>query len=231
MAATSGARMFARAGHYRSRPGHIDPAHVDVWIAGKAVAIDAGTYRYMAPAPWGNGLAVIDVHNTVSIAGIEAARRGPRFLWLAWPRARIAAVSVVGDEVVIDIVNESWEKHGITHRRRCTLRAEGASIIDEIGGSPTFTAPVHVQWLLEEGSNLRVACAEESTVTEVRGDGESTRGWVADSYGSKRPARSVRLTAKPRGGELRIVSTFENVREPSAMTRVVAADAEAPCST
>ena len=208
VAATSGVRVFARAGRYRSRPGHIDPGHIDVWIGGKAAAMDAGTFRYMAPAPWNNGLTDIEVHNTVAITGVEAARRGPRFLWLAWPRARIDSASVIGDEILIDITNESWQYRGITHRRRCTLRGDGALIVDEIRGRPTFAAPVHVHWLLEEEGSVSVASSETATVTEVRGDPESTRGWASDSYGVKRPVRSVRLTALPRAGQLRIVSSF-----------------------
>ena len=231
VAATSGARVFARAGRYRSRPGHIDPGHMDVWIGGKAMAIDAGTFRYMAPSPWNNGLAAIEVHNTVSITGVEAARRGPRFLWLTWPRARIDTASVVGDEILIQITNDSWQHRGITHRRRCTVRADGALIIDEIRTDPSFAGPVHVHWLLEDGADVSVASSEKGMITDMRGDGESTRGWVADTYGVKRPVRSVRLTAFPRGGELRIVSSFGTMRGSTATGRVAAADAEVPCST
>jgi hypothetical protein len=208
VAATSGARVFVRGGRYRSRPGHIDPGHIDLWIGGKAAAIDAGTFRYVAPAPWNDGLTGIEVHNTVAITGVEAARRGARFLWLAWPRARIDSASVVGDEILIDITNDSWQHRGITHRRRCTLRGDGALIVDEVRGSPTLAAPVHVHWLLEEEGSVSVASSEKATITEVRGDPESTRGWASDSYGVKRPVRSVRLTALPRAGRLRIVSSF-----------------------
>lgn len=231
VAATSGARVFARAGRYRSRPGHIDPGHIDVWIDGKPATVDAGTFRYMAPAPWRNGLTDIEVHNTVAITGVDAARRGARFLWLAWPRARIDSASVVGDEILIDITNDSWQHRGITHRRRCTLRADGALIVDEIRGGPNFTAPVHVHWLLEDEGAVSVASSEKATITEVRGDPQSTRGWASDSYGAKRPVRSVRLTALPRAGRLRIVSSFGTMLPSNAMSRLVAADAELQCFT
>ena len=49
-----GSRVFARAGSYESNPSHIDPAHIDIWIDNEARAVDAGTYRYTAPAPWRN---------------------------------------------------------------------------------------------------------------------------------------------------------------------------------
>ena len=231
VAATSRARVFVRAGSYRSRPGHIDPAHVDVWIEGKSAAVDAGTFRYMAPPPWNNGLAAIDVHNTVTISGIEAARRGPRFLWLTWPRARIEAASVAAEEITIAVVNESWQQHGITHHRTCTLREGGALVVDEIRGDPTLTAPVHVQWLLADGASVSMECSEECASSEVCGDATSPRGWAALSYGEKRPARSIRLTVVPRGGRVRVVSAFGTMRGSSGMKSALAPDAEVSCST
>jgi uncharacterized Zn-binding protein involved in type VI secretion len=231
VAATSEARVFVRAGSYRSRPGHIDPAHVDVWIEGKACAVDAGTFRYAAPAPWDNGLAAIEVHNTVSISGLAAARRGPRFLWLSWPRARIASASVSGDEITIAIVNESWQHDGITHHRTCTLRGGGVLVVDEIQGDPTFAAPVHVQWLLGDGTSVRMECSGQCASNEVCGDATSTRGWVAPSYGDKRPARSIRLTVIPHAGAVRVVSAFGTMRESSGIKGTRATDAEVSCST
>jgi hypothetical protein len=230
IAATSEARLFVRAGSYRSRPGHIDPGHVDVWLGGERAAIDAGTFRYAAPSPWNNGLAGIEVHNTVAITGVDAARRGPRFLWLSWPRARVDSARMIGEEIVIDIVNDSWEHRGITHHRRCVLTAGGALIMDEIRAAPTFTGPVHVQWLLEDQADVAVTCASPATLSEVRGDAESTRGWTSDSYGVKRPVRSVRLTTPLRGGEARIVSAFGAARGTRDLGAMVV-DAKVSCST
>ena len=231
VAATSGARVFIRAGSYRSRPGHIDPAHVDVWIAGQPAAIDAGTFRYTAPPPWNNGLAGLDVHNTVVISGLEVARRGPGFLWLSWPRASIESVVVAGEEIVLRIRNDSWHDHGVMHRRTCTLRPDGVIVADEIQCDPAFSRPVHVHWLLADAGDVRFDCSEEASVSEVRGASDSTRGWAAPSYAVKNPVRSLRLTAVPRAGQLRIVSELGARRNPGAIDGGVATDAEASCST
>jgi hypothetical protein len=231
VAATSHARVFARAGRYRSRPGHIDPAHLDVWMDGTAVALDAGTFRYAAPAPWNNGLAGIEVHNTITITGVEAARRGPRFLWLRWPRARIDAAAVVGEEIVIEIANESWQHRGITHSRRCTLGPEGVSVVDEIRADPAFAAPIHVHWLLDDDADVDIVSSVAGTIDEVRGSEGSTRGWTAESYGVRRSVRSVRFTAVPRAGELRVVTSFSNARLAGRRSIAGAPHAEVPCST
>ena len=231
VAATSGARVFVRAGGYRSRPGHIDPAHVDVWLNGRPAAIDAGTFRYTAPPPWNNGLAALDVHNTIAITGLEAARRGPGFLWLSWPRAAIESAAVVGDEIVVRIDNQSWREGGVTHRRTCTLSASGVLVVDEIRANPAFANPVHVQWLLADGADVSFECSEEAVVSEVWGDGNVTRGWVAPSYAVKYAARSVRLTAVPRAGRLRVVSGFGALRGSTVMKAAIESGAEVSCST
>ncbi|HEU4566367.1 MAG TPA: heparinase II/III family protein, partial [Gemmatimonadaceae bacterium] len=66
LASVGSTRVFGRAGSYRARPGHIDALHVDVWLDGRRVATDAGTFRYAAPQPWNNGLAGEETHNTVT---------------------------------------------------------------------------------------------------------------------------------------------------------------------
>ena len=231
VAATAGSRIFVRAGRYRSRPGHIDPGHVDLAIGGRPVAIDAGTFRYAALPPWNNGLAAIDVHNTVAIAGMEAARRGPRFLWLRWPRARIEEAAVMGNDICIRLTNDSWREHGVVHHRLCTLRADGALIVDELRGDPSFVAPVTVQWLVEDDIAVHVEASEPATVSEVCGDTESTRGWASDSYGIRRPVRSVRVTAVPRAGAIRITSAFGAARDAAAASTGVGSNAEVSCST
>jgi hypothetical protein len=228
--ATGRARVFARAGVYRSRPGHIDPAHLDVWISGRPVAIDAGTFRYAAPPPWNNGLTSTDVHNTITISGLPAARRGPRFLWLSWPRARIDDACLAGDEIRIAITNESWRDHGIVHRRECLVSDGGVLVIDEIRGDTSFDAPVHVHWLVEDGASVEVTSSGQGKLSDVRGDPASTRGWTAESYGTRRPVRSVRFTAVPRDGYLRIVSTF-GTPSPSEAQVTATGGAEVPCST
>jgi hypothetical protein len=39
-----------RVVHFDERPAHADQLHVDLWWKGYNVALDAGTYRYNAPA-------------------------------------------------------------------------------------------------------------------------------------------------------------------------------------
>jgi hypothetical protein len=83
------AHAVVRAGRLRHRPAHADQLHVDVWLRGVAVAVDAGAYRYTAAAPWANALAGDDVHNVPRRPGSPQAQRAGRFSWRRWQEAEV----------------------------------------------------------------------------------------------------------------------------------------------
>ncbi|MDQ3698830.1 MAG: heparinase II/III family protein [Gemmatimonadota bacterium] len=210
---TGGARLFARAGAYRSRPGHIDPLHVDVWIDGRLVATDAGTYRYAADPPWNNGLAAAEAHNTVSLPGRPAARRGPRFLWLGWPEARVLETSHNRETVRVTLENRSWAREGIRHLRHCEVGPSGVSVLDEISAPPELEVPVALCWLIDgPPDEVAVAASVPVTRTDRAGDPGSVQGWISEHYAAKRPATSVRVEGRLRGGMMRIATGFGDRR-------------------
>ncbi|MBC7789372.1 MAG: heparinase II/III family protein [Anaerolineae bacterium] len=213
-AVTPGTRVFGRAGEYRSRPGHIDPLHLDISVAGRQVATDAGTFRYAAPPPWANGLADIGVHNTLTISGRPPARRGPRFLWLTWPSARIVEATVIRDELIrVVMVNASWSGDGILHRRTCEIHRVGVTVIDEVSGPVDESISVSLQWLIDgSATELIIGASAPVTTVETRGEEHSVDGWISEGYGDKRRGTSVRVSGNLEGGRLRIVTVFGEQR-------------------
>ncbi|MGI9077952.1 MAG: heparinase II/III domain-containing protein [Gemmatimonadaceae bacterium] len=221
--ATSGARVFARAGEYHSRPGHIDPLHLDVSIEGRAVATDAGTYRYSAPPPWANGLAEIDVHNTLTIVGHPPARRGPRFLWLAWPSARIVESTIIHDELVrVVMENTSWGADGILHKRTCEIHRAGVTVLDEVSGPSDNRSQVRLQWLIDgPATDAVIAASSPVTIEATLGDERSVLGWISDGYGDKRRATSVRVSGHLESGRLRIITVFGEQRSANLLQTMI----------
>jgi hypothetical protein len=154
----------------------------------------------------------IDVHNTLSIDGLPAALQGPRFLWLRWPSARIVNAELEGgDDVRIVIENHSWRRAGIIHRRTCHVRSASVVVLDELQAPVAFDRTVRVQWLLDDGAAVAVWSSGDATLVQHSGVEESTFGWISEGYGDRRPVRSVRLEARPRGGHLRIISAFGDI--------------------
>lgn len=207
---TEHVRLFARAGAYRSRPGHIDPLHVDIWIAGRPVATDAGSYQY--GEPWKNALAGVEVHNTVTVEGRPPAVRGPRFLWLSWPEACLTRASIEGNEVHLEMENRSWRTDGIRHVRQCVVGRAGVRVTDEIVAAAGSTERATVQWLLDGPASLIAVDAGDADVRAAEGGAGGPLGWISERYGEKRPGTSVRITGTPGARPFRVVTEFGDAR-------------------
>ena len=226
-------RLFARAGRYGSRPGHIDPLHVDVWIDGERVATDAGTFRYAAPPPWANGLADIEVHNTLSLPDHSAAVRGPRFLWFRWPSAEILEARVVSDDLVrVEMENRSWRDHGIVHRRLCEVSAHGVAVVDEVESADAADLHVRLHWLLDRGpESLSLTSSVVPSIDVVAGDESSVRGWISEGYAARRPGVSLAAEVRARG-RVTLVTAFGDRRSEHGPNMALATSgASVPCST
>lgn len=146
-----------RVARYNSRPGHADQLHLDLWWRGLNLALDAGTYLYNADPPWDNALVSADVHNTLTVDGLDQMSRAGRFLYLDWAQAE-----VVGWERAVD---GSWERltarHmgyrrlGVIHERRVTVKKGGWLVEDwllPIGRRPAGPRTASLHWLLPNWS-------------------------------------------------------------------------------
>ena len=78
-----------RAAQFRSRPGHSDQMHFDLWWRGLNLACDAGTFLYNATPPWQNAFSGAWCHNTITLDGYEPMLAVGRFLWLDWGSAQV----------------------------------------------------------------------------------------------------------------------------------------------
>jgi hypothetical protein len=185
------ARVFARAGQYRSNPSHVDPVHLEIWIDGQPRAIDAGTYRYTAPAPWGNALAAIGVHNTLEIPTLPAAVKGFRFLWVRRPAARVVRADQTLDGAVLELSNETWAPQGVRHVRRVVVGDAGVDVFDDVTVSHD-SLEVRLHWLMPRGAaipEMSSSTPGRSTVVEAVAD--STEGWYSPHYAERLPAVSL----------------------------------------
>jgi hypothetical protein len=198
----------------------MDPLHLDLWVGGTPLAVDAGTYRYWAPPPWANGLVDAEVHNTLTIDGFPVAQRGPRYLWIRWPSARVESATVErGDIIDLELVNESWLEHGIEHRRSCVISGDTVTITDAVRAPSTLRARVSVHWLLDgDPALVSVTASRPITHEVIHGEPGSVSGWISEGYGVRRPINAVRATAWLEQGALEFVSVFDVSRKTSSLT-------------
>lgn len=73
---------------FRFRPSQADALHLDLWVEGRNLLRDAGTYSYNVSATDTAYFTGVESHNTIQIDGRDQMPRISRFLFGAWPRAQ-----------------------------------------------------------------------------------------------------------------------------------------------
>lgn len=137
-----------RAVRFHERPSHADQLHVDLWWQGENIALDAGTYRYTAPAPWENALAVTRVHNTITIDDQNQMQRAGKFLWLDWAQAKWLPSGSSANET-LTAEHDGYARLGILHRRTVARPAANQWLVtDEL-------LLIHRSWLTSRQSKPR----------------------------------------------------------------------------
>jgi hypothetical protein len=209
-------KAVIRCTDFTARPSHADQLHVDLWIHGHNIAVDAGTYLYSGEGIWRNGLARTSVHNTVTVDGKDQMTMLSRFTWTNWSKGK-----------VLKHEKNLWMgKHDgykpVSHTRTVmALEGDRWLVIDHLVAKVSHHYVL--QWLLEDGEygSQELASAKFDVQLEypnsklfdsklfvqlgllegngnfsiVRADPNSTRGWRSRYYGHKEPAVSVMLEA------------------------------------
>lgn len=103
---------FIRCGSHKNRPSQADNLHLDIWVGGKNLLRDSGTFLY-------NGIEAetlyfnsTKAHNTVQIDNFDQMKKGPRFIWFNWTKALNSRITET---------KEYWEFEG-------SIRAFGSLI-------------------------------------------------------------------------------------------------------
>jgi hypothetical protein len=81
---------FIRCGSHKDRPSHADNLHVDVWVKGKNILRDSGTYKYNTENEIVNYFTGTKGHNTVVVNNESQMLKGRRFIWFHWSQCLAA---------------------------------------------------------------------------------------------------------------------------------------------
>lgn len=181
-------QAFVRFPHYRFRPSHADPLHVDLWINGRNILGGPGSYRYQAELEWLDYFPGVAAHNTVQFDDLEAMPRLGRFLFGDWLRLAARPVLHEGADRQ-DFVASYRHASGARHERKVSLRTGDMEVCDTIAG---FRKRAVVRWRLMPGAWridasgvsldwLRLTVEYDGGSAEIR----LVEGWEARCYGRK----------------------------------------------
>jgi len=149
---------YFRIAQFKSRPGHADQLHLDLWWRGYNLAADPGAYLYNAGPPWDNTLRHTAVHNTVTVNGKDQMTAAGRFLYLDWAQAEIVAGEKAGDGCwrTLIAVHDGYRRDGVTHQRSVLAGTGTWTIQDTLTAIKPSQGPgpapitVSLYWLLPD---------------------------------------------------------------------------------
>ena len=205
---SSNSKAVIRCTEFRARPSHADQLHVDLWIRGKNIACDAGTYLYSGDGPWRNGFAHTSVHNTVTVDHQDQMKMLTRFTWTNWSRGRV----LQHDANTWQGEQDGYKRLAdpVSHKRTVmSLDGDRWLVVDQLDATKNHHYALH--WLLndapyEQGDNAVLLSLDavkykvqvgvldgRPSFSILRGDPDSTRGWRSQYYGDREPAISALL--------------------------------------
>jgi hypothetical protein len=132
---------------FRFRPVHADALHVDLWVNGRNVIRDSGSFRYSgetAPVEWFPSTAA---HSTVEFDARSQMPRLGRFLFGAWLCPSSVRIELDADGLG-SVVTGYTDYRGASHTRSVVLRPNGAEILDRVEG---FRSHAVLRWHLCDG--------------------------------------------------------------------------------
>lgn len=173
---------YLRTAHFRSRPGHADLLHLDLWWHGLNITLDPGTYSYNASPPWDNALTSTLVHNTITVDGREQMTRVSRFLYLDWADATAQEHSTNDADGIrrISAQTHAYARLGIGHTRTVTVFADEQRwlVQDELLNRRQEMRVFRLHWLLPD---WEWQVENRHSLCEVRL--QSPQGWVTLKVG------------------------------------------------
>ncbi|MGV3604322.1 MAG: alginate lyase family protein [Dyadobacter fermentans] len=183
----AGTITFLRCGSYKSRPFQADNNHLDIWINGRNILRDAGTWLYNADEESTRYFSGTRSHNTVTIGNFDQMQKHRRFIWTHWITSASGQCGRSNDECWIEAEFEGFRHVGkdIVHKRRVTKQVGRLhwAIEDWVANVPTGLQ-VRQRWHPDEhfscDFSIRTFDEHGHEILSV-----VTSGWYSDSYGQK----------------------------------------------
>ena len=175
---------FIRCGNHKDRPSQADNLHVDIWVKGKNVMRDAGSYKYNADEESVRFFFGTASHNTVMLDAHDQMKKGGRFIWYFWTQCVKAEWKEVEDGYVFTGKIKAFQQidSRITHTR--TLKKYKNSMRWEITDVVDHTANLELKLLWHPDPKLkgkvRLEVKDENLL-----EPEYVKGWYSSEYGVK----------------------------------------------
>jgi hypothetical protein len=190
--------------------GHADALAILLWVDGREVLIDSGTYAYHTQASWRSYFRGTRAHNTATIDESDQSQPGGSFMWLRHASARCNKVENGAATLLVEGEHDGYHRltDPVTHTRKVTLTKSGKrlSVADHFDCRGRHRC--EIWWHFSEECNVtvtnrhvrvaldrRVIGVEvnraDCEIIERRGCEDPRGGWRSRRFGVKEPTQSI----------------------------------------
>ena len=141
------AMALLRYPRFRFRPSQADALHVDLWVSGKNVLRDAGSFSYNTDEHWMNYFSGVSGHNTVQFDDYDQMPRLSLFLFGDWLKIR-ELIPLEETDHTVSCGAGYTDRYGAAHTRQVKLESHRLIVRDEISG---FKHKAVLRWRLKPG--------------------------------------------------------------------------------
>lgn len=184
--------------------GHADALSFQMYIEGKPVFIDPGTYIYHCWLAERNEFRKSLNHNTVVINGMEQSQMLGAFLWGKKAETILETSALGGDKETVEA--SSIGLSGIRHTRRFTFdRVESMlTIEDKFERGCSWTTTFMLAPAIKLNVSGRVASCDIFDLKSDSGNMSIEDTWMSEAYGSKVTTHAIRIKGDGTGNKVEI---------------------------
>ena len=175
---------FIRCGNHKDRPSQADNLHLDIWVDGKNMLRDAGSYKYNAGDEDIKFFFGTASHNTIMLGDNDQMQKGGRFIWYFWTQCEKAAWEETEDGFVFVGSIKAFQQmnSSITHTRT-VKKFKGCQkwVVTDVVSHLT-SLPIQQLWHPnpEITKHISFKVEDEQTILPTKSD-----GWYSSQYGVK----------------------------------------------
>jgi hypothetical protein len=151
---------FIRCGNHKDRPSQADNLHLDLWVKGDNMLVDAGSYKYNTDQKTLKYFMGTESHNTVIIGDYDQMLKGSRFIWYYWTQCYNADLHEIDDYYEFKGKIKAFQNinSNIRHTRivRKKKKLNHWEIIDEIEGSIPNNIEIKQLWHYSKEEKLSI---------------------------------------------------------------------------
>ena len=167
---------------FKFRPSQNDLLHLDLWINGKNILRDAGSYSYNADAGLVNYFGSVSAHNTIQFDNHEPMQKISRFLYGNWSKTDWIS-KLTDTDGFLSYGAGYTDTFGANHKRKVDLFQHRLVVTDEI---TNFKKNAILRWRLidcdwelvendidvvlrsnSKNQTMRINCTEEITSSNL----------------------------------------------------------------